>query len=92
MIAAGQTIERAYRQHLDLEYFLAASRRRASAPEFRVDCSGCQRIACVCDVVAAHRAGCSYLVAVMCAVPIECEHGFDACPKCDPCDCQKVLQ
>ena len=51
-------------------------------------CIKCNRLACVCDVRAAHpNPRCAYLIAVTCAVPIECEHGYDACPECDPCTC-----
>ena len=35
-----------------------------------------------------HRPDCPLLRAVKCAVPIECEHGYDVCPQCDPCTCQ----
>jgi hypothetical protein len=41
---------------------------------------------------ATHRDGCRYLWAATCAVGIECEHGYDACPICDPCDCAKPFQ
>lgn len=29
--------------------------------------------------------------AMTCAVAIECEHGYDVCPKCDPCTCGQCL-
>jgi hypothetical protein len=25
-----------------------------------------------------------------CPVGIECQHGYDVCPTCDPCTCEKV--
>lgn len=25
--------------------------------------------------------------AISCSVGVECEHGYDVCPKCDPCEC-----
>jgi hypothetical protein len=28
----------------------------------------------------------------LCAVGIECEHDFDVCPQCDPCDCGESYQ
>jgi hypothetical protein len=39
-----------------------------------------------------HRPGCRWLRARLCAVGIECEHGFDVCPQCDPCDCGESYQ
>ena len=30
---------------------------------------------------------CKFRFSSLCAVPIECEHGYDVCPKCDPCTC-----
>lgn len=56
------------------------------------DCPRCKRLACVCDVTSAHLITCPYRTAVTCAVAIECPHGFDACPKCDPCTCLRVMQ
>ena len=50
------------------------------------DCD-CGHIACVCAVARAHGRECRYRKAVTCAVGIECECGFDVCPKCDPCTC-----
>jgi hypothetical protein len=41
---------------------------------------------------APHWPGCKWVRAVTCAVPIPCEHGFDACPQCDPCDCTTPFQ
>lgn len=50
----------------------------------------CQMIECVCEVKHWHHKNCLYARAVCCAVPIECElHGFDVCPTCDPCTCEK---
>lgn len=50
-------------------------------------CSKCGHFACVCEAIAAHKPDCKFLRAVAGAVPIECEHGFDVCPRCDPCTC-----
>jgi hypothetical protein len=36
----------------------------------------------------AHAEGCPQWRAMVCSVPIECEHGHDVCPKCDPCTCK----
>lgn len=34
-----------------------------------------------------HKAGCKFLRAATCAIGIECDHGRDVCPICDPCEC-----
>lgn len=34
-----------------------------------------------------HHETCKTYIAANCAIAIECEHGFDCCPKCDPCNC-----
>lgn len=34
-----------------------------------------------------HQATCKFRRAATCAVGIECEHGRDCCPICDPCTC-----
>jgi hypothetical protein len=47
----------------------------------------CGLIACVCAVAARHRPSCRFRVSILCPVGIECEHGYDVCPKCDPCTC-----
>lgn len=38
-----------------------------------------------------HRQGCRTRTAATCAVPIECEHGYDVCPRCDPCTCAEIM-
>ena len=50
-------------------------------------CRNCQHFACICRVLASHAAWCRYRTAMTCAVGIECEHGRDVCPACDPCTC-----
>jgi len=50
-------------------------------------CSTCGHFACVCAVSKGHAEGCKLRVATTCTVPIECEHGRDVCPVCDPCTC-----
>ena len=52
-----------------------------------ISCDACGMLACVCDIKAKHKPECRFLLAATCAVPIECEHGYDVCPKCDPCEC-----
>lgn len=50
----------------------------------------CGHIACVCGVIDAHPdPDCKYRLAVTCHVALECEHGHDVCPHCDPCTCKK---
>lgn len=34
-----------------------------------------------------HSLDCPHWHAVNAGVGIECEHGYDVCPKCDPCTC-----
>jgi hypothetical protein len=51
------------------------------------DCSVCGYLACVCEVLAAHKNGCRFRLAATCAIPVECDHGLDVCPTCDPCTC-----
>lgn len=34
-----------------------------------------------------HAEDCKLRRAVECTTPIECDHGRDVCPKCDPCTC-----
>ncbi len=36
-----------------------------------------------------HRRDCRLRVATDGAAGIECEHGHDVCPKCDPCTCRR---
>lgn len=47
----------------------------------------CGLIACVCKEARTHERDCSYRRALRSPVGIECEHGRDVCPICDPCDC-----
>jgi hypothetical protein len=34
-----------------------------------------------------HKPDCQFRIAETCAIPVECEHGHDVCPICDPCTC-----
>jgi len=58
----------------------------------RIGCNVCGFLACVCDIIANHEEGCKYRVSATCAVGIECEHGRDVCPKCDPCTCGQRIE
>lgn len=54
-----------------------------------IGCTKCGHLACVCAIQAAHDKGCKFRFSATCAVPVECEHGYDVCPICDPCTCSK---
>jgi hypothetical protein len=56
-----------------------------------IECPRCGHIACVCKVNQEHVEGCKFRLAVTCNIPIECDHGYDVCPECDPCTCSLVL-
>lgn len=47
----------------------------------------CGHIACVCNIKARHKPDCKFLIAATGPIGIECEHGSDVCPICDPCEC-----
>lgn len=53
----------------------------------RVENCTCGLIQCACETVRPHKEDCRFRKAVLCPIPIECEHGFDVCPECDTCDC-----
>jgi hypothetical protein len=53
----------------------------------RIENCTCHQISCVCAQVAGHNEGCRFRTAVLCPIPIDCEHGYDVCPQCDPCTC-----
>ena len=51
-------------------------------------CPICQMLCgCICATIKKHKAGCLFLRAAKLSVEIACPHGFQACPKCDPCTC-----
>lgn len=39
-----------------------------------------------------HAPDCKWRVALLCAIPIECPHGYDVCPECDPCTCGPAVE
>ena len=47
----------------------------------------CGHIQCVCHIERGHKEDCPFRIATCCAIPIECDHGYDVCPQCDPCTC-----
>jgi hypothetical protein len=52
-------------------------------------CGKCGLIieSCVCALREKHMPDCRYLIAASLSVELVCEHGFQACPRCDPCSC-----
>jgi hypothetical protein len=54
------------------------------------DCD-CKLLECVCLEARKHKRDCRYRFALTCAIPIECDHGLDTCPICDPCTCTTKL-
>lgn len=50
-------------------------------------CPTCGHLSCVCRIKKNHSKDCKFRLATTCAVGIECEHGRDVCPICDPCTC-----
>jgi hypothetical protein len=50
-------------------------------------CIVCGHVTCVCGLRLKHRKGCRFLRAAELSVELACDHGFQACPICDPCDC-----
>ncbi len=47
----------------------------------------CGHIACVCNIEQNHAVECKFRIAATGSVAIECDHGYDVCPICDPCTC-----
>jgi hypothetical protein len=53
-----------------------------------VGCPKCGNLAtCTCPVEKQHAEGCRYRTAACLSIELACEHGFQACPICDPCTC-----
>ena len=50
-------------------------------------CINCGHFACICAIREQHVKDCKFRAAATCAVGVECEHGRDVCPICDPCTC-----
>lgn len=56
-----------------------------------IGCPKCGNLAtCTCKIQVEHKDGCRYRRAAMLSIELPCEHGFQACPICDPCDCGAV--
>lgn len=58
----------------------------------KLNCTTCGHIVCVCGIRESHEDGCDFRRAATCAVGIECDHGHDVCPICDPCTCEKIIE
>ena len=65
---------------------IEAVRKKQSKRKLRTDA----KAAAIFADLKAHDRGCRYRLAVGGAAAIECPHGYDACPTCDPCTCSKV--
>lgn len=53
----------------------------------QVGCETCGHLACVCGIRREHDEECKFRIAATGSVGIECSHGRDVCPVCDPCTC-----
>ncbi len=54
-------------------------------------CEKCGNLgSCTCAVEKNHLKNCRFRKAATLSVELACEHGFQACPKCDPCHCPGV--
>ena len=54
-------------------------------------CDKCGFIDCVCEIRKTHKEDCRFRRSACCPVAIECDHGFDVCPECDPCTCEAII-
>jgi hypothetical protein len=84
VVTCSQAVRPSERPEADEDEATFMARGRAS------DCD-CQLITCVCTEARAHDKTCRHRVALTCAVPIVCEHGYDTCPECDPCTCSQEV-
>lgn len=53
----------------------------------KLGCTKCRMLVCVCNILKRHSSECRFRISATCAIPIECEHGYDVCPICDVCNC-----
>jgi len=60
---------------------------RPGRQQVKIGCETCGHIACICTLKRRHSEDCRFRKAATCTVGIECEHGRDTCPECDPCTC-----
>jgi hypothetical protein len=52
-----------------------------------MSCPVCNHFACVCEIRQIHAPGCLFRQAAAGGLAVNCEHGRDVCPTCDPCTC-----
>lgn len=65
-------------------------RRRVAEPNerFALGCPACGNlVACVCALRREHASDCRFRRAAELSVELACDHGYQACPTCDPCTC-----
>lgn len=82
--AEAEVEARRWAEEEELEF-----RPRKKTPPLKCTCG---HFACVCAIRAAHKETCSFRRAATGPVGIACDHGFDVCPKCDPCTCGKGVR
>lgn len=53
-----------------------------------IGCAKCGNlVTCTCKLAVKHKPKCRYFRAAQLGIELACEHGLQACPKCDPCSC-----
>lgn len=60
----------------------------AMLPAYGVISSACNNVGNVRQHISGHDRQCPRYIAMFGAAGVECRHGFDACPECDPCTCR----
>lgn len=71
-----------------LEAALANSAANVVRSRQGVPCPRCKNLAtCTCMIEREHKKGCRYRRAACLSIELACDHGLQACPKCDPCTC-----
>jgi len=59
----------------------------------QVGCALCGNLAaCICGLRERHDPSCRFLRAASLSIELECTHGYQACPECDPCDCHPRVE
>lgn len=64
-------------------------KRQPKEPEPLTITCACGHLSCICESLKKHTSSCKFLAAVKCPIGIECPHGYDVCPLCDPCTCNE---
>lgn len=59
-------------------------------PEVYIGCPCGNLVSCTCQIETQHAKNCRYRRAATLPFDLECEHGFQACPVCDPCTCGEL--